>query len=90
MRGGTRTRYGLTDSARAWVDRDKLAKGVPVPRTGRKLKYTCDARAGKPSGLLSAERLLPHQYADEGAKGKKFRRTMRRLSKRVWVAELEF
>ncbi len=90
MRGGARTWCGLTDSERAWARRGELAKGVAVPGTGRKLKYMCDAKAGKPSGLLSAERLLPHQYADEGAKGKKFRRTMRRLSKRAWVAELEF
>lgn len=75
-------------SAMAYVNKDLLPKGVPVPGTGgHRHKCNCckRSRAGKPSGVLSRERLLPHRYADEGDRGPEFRRQLRRLSRNFWL-----
>jgi hypothetical protein len=76
--------------AMAFVNRDQLPKGAPVPGTGRQSWRSglTNRRAGVSSGILSRERLLPHRYMDEGDKGVAHRRSLRRVSERFWRNEL--
>lgn len=60
---------------------------TPVPRTGRRRWHSKRNRAGRPNGLLSASRVLPHRYADEGDNGPWFRRILRRRERALWTAE---
>lgn len=62
---------------------------LPVPRTGRHRWHSRKSRAGRPNGVLSASRILPHRYADEGDKGRWFRRILRRCEERAWVREFK-
>ncbi|MFE1190208.1 hypothetical protein [[Kitasatospora] papulosa] len=57
-------------------------KSVPVPRTGRarSRKY---ARTG-----TVGSKVLPHRYGDEGEKGPKHRRQIRRCEERLWRREV--
>lgn len=61
-----------------------LPKGVPVPGLRSRKSCRSGRRTGRPSGVLSRERLLPHRYADEGDRGVLFRRQLRRLSAALW------
>lgn len=75
-------------SAMAYVNKDLLPKGAPVPGTGnRRAKCSCcrKNRAGKPSGVMSREHLVAHRYMDEGDRGPEFRRYLRRLSRNFWI-----
>ncbi|WP_128378527.1 hypothetical protein [Streptomyces cavernae] len=60
---------------------------IPVAGTGRSRYHSKKNRAGKPNGVMSSSRLLPHRYADEGDKGPQFRRTIRRLENIQWRRE---
>lgn len=60
---------------------------IPVAGTGRSRHHSKNNRAGKPNGVIGSSRLLPHRYADEGDKGRAFRRTIRRLENVQWRQE---
>ncbi|GGY88777.1 hypothetical protein CP967_31255 [Streptomyces nitrosporeus] len=62
---------------------------TPVPGTGRPRWHSRKNRAGRPNGLLSASRIIPHRYADEGDKGPWFRRIVRRREARLWKKEAD-
>lgn len=55
-------------------------RSAPVPRTGRtkRRKYR-HARTG-----TVGSKVLPHRYGDEGVKGPKHRRQIRRREERLW------
>lgn len=55
---------------------------TPVPRTGR---HRWHRRSSK--GVSANTRALSHRYADEGDKGKAFRRLVRRVESRLWQRE---
>jgi hypothetical protein len=60
---------------------------IPVANTGRSRLHSKKNRAGRPNGVMANSRILPHRYADEGDKGQRFRRTIRRLEKVAWQRE---
>lgn len=68
----------------------KFAHTMPVPGTGRRRYHSRKDRAGRPNGVISSSRILPHQYADEGDKGPTLRRKLRRAENRMWRAETAF
>lgn len=85
-----RDHHAKLQSDMAYVTRGDLGRGLPVPGTGKQAwrsAYT-NRRAGVSSGILSRERHLPHRYMDEGDKGPKFRRQLRRISEAAWRREV--
>jgi hypothetical protein len=61
-------------------------KGIPVPGTGVKRHRSVNDRAGK--GVISSSRIVSHRYSDEGEKGPKLRREIRRKEKALFKREL--
>ncbi len=61
-------------------------RSAPVPRTGRaKSRKYHNARTG-----TVGSKVLPHRYGDEGEKGPKHRRQVRRCEERLWRREVAF
>lgn len=56
--------------------------GSPVPHTGRQRWHQRRSR-----GVSANSRIVSHRYADEGDKGKWFRRLVRRREERLWIKE---
>ena len=64
-----------------------FARRTPVPGTGKRRYHSRENRAGRPNGVISSSRALPHRCADEGDSGPAFRRKLRRVENRMWRAE---
>lgn len=45
------------------------------------------ARKWRSLGVIANSRIIPHRYADEGDKGRLFRRMIRRREERLWLKE---
>ena len=45
------------------------------------------ARKRRSLGVIANSRIVPHRYADEGDKGKVYRRFIRRREERAWLKE---
>jgi len=58
---------------------------TPVPFTGRS-----HIHRRRSKGVSANSRVLPHRYASEGDKGRRYRRLIRRVEKRFWRREAEF
>lgn len=59
-------------------------RSAPVPRTGRaKSRKYRHARTG-----TVGSKVLSHRYGDEGEKGPKHRRQIRRCEERLWRREV--
>lgn len=56
----------------------------PIPGTGRRRFKWCS----RSTGVSANSRIMPHRYADEGDKGRTFRRLIRRRETRLWRREL--
>lgn len=77
----------LTQSAISWVTRGDLPIGVPIPRTGRKTKYTTADGSRRSAGVSGNSHILSHHYADELENGPAHRREIRRKERSAWLRE---
>ncbi|MFE6493395.1 hypothetical protein [Streptomyces sp. NPDC057748] len=55
---------------------------LPIPHTGRRRWHRRRSR-----GVSASSRIIPHRYADEGDRGRWFRRLVRRREEKQWVRE---
>ena len=74
-------------SALAWVTRDILPKGVPIPRTGG-VRSHGNYGGQRSRGVSGNSHILSHRYPIEGDKGPVHRRAIRRAETALWHAEV--